>query len=212
MMKISQKLKWLLMVLPLAGCATSVPLDVPLDVPKPKEVFVSSQTQTTVRSVIQPPVAGISEVSTVIERKETEVRTSKVGVHPPINPLDLPGDPNALVQSKSVVSKPVNIDPNVQLIAPPVGLPKTAYAVPKVEEKENYSPSAAVVRTKVITSTCKTGKKGKTICKIRSKNETTKIKAKKETSSKTSKSVSKKTTNSSKKKTVVKAKKKDAKK
>jgi predicted small lipoprotein YifL len=225
MIKINQKLKWLLMVLPLAGCATSVPLDMPKEATTP--MHTSTQTTVKVKSVIQPPVDGVSEVRTVIERKETEVRTGKVGTQPPINPLDRPGDPTALAQPKNVVSRPVNIDPNVQLIAPPVGLPKTAYVVPQVEEKETYVAPAPVVKTKVITSTCKTGKKGKTICKMRTKNEITEVKSKKDTSVKkdakvgkstkdtsktTAKSVSKKTTDSSKKKAVVKDKKKDSKK
>jgi len=209
MMKINHKLKWLLMVLPLAGCATSIPLDIP----QTKEVIVSSHvsTETKVKSVTKPPVAGVSEVKTIIEKKETEVRTSKVEAQPSINPLDRPGDLKALAQPKNVVSKPVNIDPNVKLIAPPVGLPAaTNYAVPKVEEKENYVPRASVPTPALSAkaTTCTKNKNGKKICKTsvkseaKNKKENASVKSSKssKSSSKTSvKSVSKKSTTDSKK-------------
>jgi hypothetical protein len=217
MTNINRKLKWLLLVLPLAGCATSVPLDVPSN----KEVIISSQTstQTTIKSVVQPPVTGVSEVKTVIEKKETEVRTSRVEAQPTVkaNPLGIPGDINALNNPRNIPTKTLNVDPNVKLIAPPVGMPKTAYVVPEVEEKEEYVPRAASVKVKekeTVTS-CTKNKKGKKICKISEKTEN-KVKAKKGSSAKavkssskaSTKSVSKKATATSKKKPEAKEKKK----
>lgn len=214
MTNINRKLKWLLLVLPLAGCATSVPLDVPSN----KEVIVASQTstQTTIKSVVQPPVAGVSEIKTVIEKKETEVRTSRVEAQPTVkvNPLGIPGDINALNNPRNIATKTLNVDPNVKLIAPPVGMPKTAYVVPEVEEKEEYVPRAAApvkAKAKETVTSCTKNKKGKKICKTSEKTET-KVKTKKGSSAKavksSTKSANKKPAKTSKKKPEEKAKKK----
>src|SRR5579875_2380032 len=127
MININHKLKWLLMVLPLAGCASSVPLDTP----NTKVISVSTKT-----SVNAPMQAVKKEVNTgnsiVVENNQnTELKNDNNSGSLP-NPLDRPGDPKALTQPKNVVSRPVNIDPNVKLISPPTVLPKTSYVVPQV--------------------------------------------------------------------------------
>lgn len=44
--------------------------------------------------------------------------------------------------------KLINPDPKVQLIAPPTSIPKQRYAVPEVEQKEEYQPPARSVASK----------------------------------------------------------------
>jgi hypothetical protein len=187
MRNINQKLKWLLMVLPLTGCASSVPLDTP------NTKVISVSTKTSVNAPMQAVKQEVnnSNVLVVENNQKTELNSDSSTVAIP-NPLDRPGDPTALSQQKNVVSRPVNIDPNVKLISPPTVLPKTSYVVPQVEEKENYVPPVA---SKV--TTCTKGKHGKKICKTSVKTEG---KAKKESSGKDSKTLDKKSSKSSSKK------------
>ncbi len=42
----------------------------------------------------------------------------------------------------------INPDPNVQLISPPTSIPKQKYAVPEVEQKEDYNPPSPTVHSK----------------------------------------------------------------
>jgi hypothetical protein len=216
MNNINRKLRWLLMVLPLAGCASNVPLD------------MTSSTDMTLTKVVsvKAPLAMSNEIKNVNETKKTETVTHQVAeqpqgttapvVAPPVNPLDRPGDLKALAQPKNVVSKPVNIDPNVKLIAPPVGLPATNYAVPKVEEKEDYVPraSAPTPSPSVKTTTCTKGKNGKKVCKTsvkseaKSKKGSASAKATKSSAKTSAKSANKKASGSAKKKTNSSPKKK----
>jgi hypothetical protein len=149
MTKINQKLRWLLMVLPLAGCTTSIPL-------------TSAQNADAV--LHQAPV--VTKVSNPQNTAVSELRTEKVELptasnspsSPSINPLGQPGNPQALANPKAVNTRPVTVDPNVKLISPPTGLPQTNYVVPEVAEKENYVPPAHITK-------CTKGKHGKKICK-----------------------------------------------
>lgn len=216
MMKINQKLKWLLMVLPLTGCSSNVPLDVPQSTAI--SVYSKSSVHAPMQAAVNQEVNAVSHENKHNDEKPLS-ELKKKNVTPTILPnlLDRPGDPKALTQTNNVVSKPVNIDPNVKLIAPPIGMPKTAYVVPEVTEKENFvaSSSKAKSKTSVVanTTTCTKGKNGKKICKASPKAE---VKSKKSSSSEkvkksSAKNTSKKTTNTPKKKPAAQTKKKESK-
>lgn len=170
MKNLNQKIRWMLMALPLAGCATSVPLTSVAN-------NESATNQTKVVSRVGESGYSYGQVKPEVKVKAVGSPVSNLYPASPsssdssaltVNPLGLPGNAQALAAQKPIVGKPMNVDPNVKLIAPPTGLPRTNYVVPQVEEKENFVPVArSTSRTKAKTTVCSKGKNGKKVCSVK---------------------------------------------
>lgn len=163
MIKISQKLKFLLVLLPitLTGCVTSVPLN---SVNHEQALLNKNSVVVNTNKNFVANENNTSEINT------KKVETKKLSNFKAIESVENRFLADAAIQ-KQVNKGSVSVDPEVKLIAPPTGLPNTTYVLPKVEEKEAYVPTVKEASP----PKCVAQKNGKKTCQTVSKNLTSSI-------------------------------------
>ncbi len=138
-MKVFNKsLIFMVAILPLAGCATFDQLDGSASQQKQQQKILVTQKEEP----ISTKQNNKSFLSNILERKDDEVvkkDDKKESINSSENEKLIP----ILNDVPNKVKSNVVPDPNVSLIAPPTGLPRTSYAVPEVSEKENFVPQVA---------------------------------------------------------------------
>ncbi len=184
------KLIWLLLTVPMIGCV-SIPVADKKDMPKQEKVVVSQPLVVVSNEIQTKPVDIYAELLSNSNEAKKEIQVENK------NQEDFVTVPVPTIKSN------VKPDPSVALIAPPTNLPKTFYAIPEVEGKEDYTPPVKQYKNKKVCKNGKcvtkrvsvsVGKVKKPVAKATTKSKTTKttIKSKTTTKVKPKKDTSKK--------------------